>query len=75
MSECLMRMRDLEANGDVQVLWDIDLDVEDGSIVSIVGPNGAGKTTLHLTLSGMVRATCGSITFRGANIMQLAVVR
>lgn len=54
--------------GDVQVLWGIDLRVEQGEIVSIVGPNGAGKTTLLLTISGMVRAGSGQISFDGHNI-------
>ena len=71
MPESLLRVRDLEAGyGDVQVLWGVDLDVAEGTIVSIVGPNGAGKTTLLLTLSGMVRAARGSIVFCGAEMRE-----
>ena len=54
--------------GDVQVLWDIDLDVPKGKIVSIVGPNGTGKTTLLLAISGLVRAKAGSIVFDGIDL-------
>ena len=62
--EPLLRVRGLEAGyGEVQVLWGVDLDVANNSIVSIVGSNGAGKTTLLLTLSGMVRASGGSWRF------------
>ncbi len=69
MPDSLLRVRDLEAGyGDVKVLWGVDLDVPEGAVVSIVGPNGAGKTTLLLTLSGMMRATRGSIAFRGVDI-------
>ena len=40
--------------GDVHVLRDISLYVEEGEIVSIVGANGAGKTTLMKTISGQL---------------------
>src|SRR5215471_6338570 len=41
--------------GDVQVLWDVSLDVKQGEIVALVGANGAGKSTLLCTLSQLVR--------------------
>jgi branched-chain amino acid transport system ATP-binding protein len=47
--------------GDVQVLWDISLDVGAGELVCIVGSNGAGKTTLMRCLSGLVTPTAGRI--------------
>lgn len=73
MSQSLLTVRGVEAGyGDIQVLWGVDLDVAKGSIVSIVGSNGAGKTTLLLTLSGMVRASCGSISFNGTEIAGLS---
>ncbi len=72
MQEPLLSVRNLESGyGDVQVLWGIDLDMGPRSIVSIVGSNGAGKTTLLLTLSGMVRAKAGSITFEGEELAGL----
>jgi len=49
----------------VRVLWGIELAVEAGEIACIVGPNGAGKTTLLRTVSGLVAATAGRITFDG----------
>lgn len=73
MSQSLLTVRGVEAGyGDVQVLWGVDLDVAEGSIISIVGSNGAGKTTLLLTLSGMVPASRGSISFKGAEIAGLS---
>lgn len=72
MSEPLLSVRGLQSGyGDVQVLWGIDVDVGPRSIVSIVGANGAGKTTLLLTMSGMVRATSGSVVFAGEELTGL----
>jgi branched-chain amino acid transport system ATP-binding protein len=50
------------AYGDVQVLWDIDLDIYEGEIVALVGANGAGKTTLLSSLSGLLMPLSGDIT-------------
>ncbi len=72
MPEPLLSVRNLESGyGDVQVLWGIDLEMRPRSIVSIVGSNGAGKTTLLLTVSGMIRAKAGSITFEGEELTSL----
>ena len=46
--------------GDVQVLWDISLEVGAGELVCIIGSNGAGKTTLMRCLSGLLTPTAGS---------------
>ena len=56
--------------GDLQVLWDVSLTVEDDhDIVSIVGPNGTGKTTLLKTLSGLLEPTSGRIDLFGETIV------
>lgn len=54
--------------GDVQVLWSIDLDIQDGEMVCLVGSNGAGKTTLLRTISGLVGASAGGIRFAGKDL-------
>lgn len=60
------------AYGDAQALWDVELTIEAGEIVTIVGPNGAGKTTLVNTLAGMIPAKSGHILFKGRDMTQVA---
>jgi branched-chain amino acid transport system ATP-binding protein len=50
---------------------DVTIDVGDRELVAIIGPNGAGKTTLMLTISGLVRATGGTMTYGDARIDRL----
>jgi branched-chain amino acid transport system ATP-binding protein len=72
MAEPLLTIEGLSAGyGDVRVLWDVSLTVEEGAITCIVGSNGAGKTTLLRTISGLVPATTGRITFADENITSL----
>src|SRR3954467_1698808 len=52
----------------VQVLFGVDLDVQEGEIVALLGTNGAGKSTLLKAISGLVRPTAGTITFAGRDI-------
>jgi len=55
-----------------EVVAGIDLDIPEGSIVSLVGSNGAGKTTTLLGISGILRARGGSIVFGGRELAGLA---
>jgi branched-chain amino acid transport system ATP-binding protein len=72
MAEPLLTIEGLSAGyGDVRVLWDVSLTVEAGAITCVVGSNGAGKTTLLRTISGLVLATTGRITFAGEDITSL----
>ncbi len=57
--------------GEVQVLWDIDMEVKEGEVVALVGSNGAGKTTLLYTISGLLHPMSGSIRFNGQEIAGL----
>jgi branched-chain amino acid transport system ATP-binding protein len=62
----MLQIRKLNfAYGDLQVLWDVDLEVKQGEIVTVVGSNGAGKSTVLKNVSRLVRPTSGSITFEG----------
>ena len=54
--------------GDVQVIFDLSLTVNEGEVVSIIGGNGAGKSTLLRTISGLMQASAGSIAFEDAAI-------
>jgi len=49
--------------GDLQVLWDVSFEVEEGEIVALVGANGSGKSTTLKTLSGLLNPVNGSIRF------------
>jgi branched-chain amino acid transport system ATP-binding protein len=55
-----------------EVLHGVSLSVRQGEIVTLVGSNGAGKTTMLKTISGVVRASDGSIVFDGERIDRLA---
>lgn len=59
------------AYGDLPVLWDVSLEVGQGSVVAMVGPNGAGKTTTLKTVMGLLRPTKGSIFFIGQDITKI----
>ena len=54
--------------GKIKALFGIDLEVKTGEIVALIGANGAGKTTFLKTVSGLIRASKGSITFMGEPI-------
>jgi branched-chain amino acid transport system ATP-binding protein len=72
MPEPLLQIAHLQSGyGDVQVLHGITLEVMKGEIACIVGSNGAGKTTLLRTISGLVRASSGSIQYAGQPIETL----
>ena len=57
--------------GQVEVLWEVDLEVGDGEIVALVGSNGAGKTTLLRAVSGMIATTSGQVSFDGESLTGL----
>jgi branched-chain amino acid transport system ATP-binding protein len=57
--------------GDIQVLWDIHLRIDEGEVVALAGSNGAGKTTLLKGLIGVLKPLAGDILFEGKNISSL----
>ena len=57
--------------GRVMALKGVDLDVNDGEIVTLIGANGAGKSTLMMTICGNPRAREGSIRFADRDITAL----
>jgi branched-chain amino acid transport system ATP-binding protein len=54
--------------GDVQVLKEVSLDVNEKELVAVIGANGAGKSTLINTISGILKPQKGTITFQGKRI-------
>ena len=68
----LLRIEGLDLRyGDSQVLWSVDLTVEDGTISALVGANGAGKTTLMRSVAGLVRPSAGRILFAGEDLARI----
>jgi branched-chain amino acid transport system ATP-binding protein len=67
----VLSIRDLNVYyGAIQALNSVSLDVSEGEIVSIIGSNGAGKSTLLRTISGLVPARSGSISFQGRSLLE-----
>ena len=67
--ENLLEVRGLTAGFDAgPVLFGIDLDVAQSELIALVGANGAGKSTLLGVLSGLVRATSGTVAFAGEDV-------
>lgn len=65
----MLEIKQLNAGyGDVHVLKDINMYVNDGELVAVIGANGAGKTTLLKCISGLIKPYSGSITFNGKPI-------
>ncbi len=68
----MLEVRGIAAGyGTAQALWDIDIDVGEGEIVTLVGPNGAGKSTFVNVVAGLNRAWSGSVTLDGLNLTDL----
>ena len=69
MSDALLSVSGLTAGyGAMEVLREIDLEVAADEIVAVLGSNGAGKSTLNRVISGVLRATHGSVRFAGGAI-------
>ncbi len=58
--------------GSIQAIKGIDINVPEGSIVSLIGANGAGKTTTMKSLVGLLKPQAGQITFQGQEIRGFA---
>ena len=69
----MLNIRNLEAGyGKIRVLKHISMHVKPGEIVTIIGANGAGKTTLLKSISGLVRASGGQVSFNKMEITTMA---
>ncbi len=66
----MLKVSELAASyGDIQVLFNIDLEMREREFVSVVGANASGKSTLLRSISGLLRKTSGSIQFQGKQIV------
>jgi ABC-type branched-subunit amino acid transport system ATPase component/MFS family permease len=63
----LARGIDVHYDG-IQVLFGVDLEVDEGEIVALLGTNGAGKSTLLRAMSGLVQPSGGAVIFDGRDI-------
>ncbi|MAS80657.1 MAG: ABC transporter ATP-binding protein [Euryarchaeota archaeon] len=54
--------------GSVQILYGIDMHVDEGEFVTIIGPNGCGKSTLIKTIFGIATHYGGNVSYRGENV-------
>ncbi len=65
----LLLVRNVDVHYDsVQVLFNVNLEVDEGEIVALLGTNGAGKSTMLKAIAGLVEATNGAIVFDGRDM-------
>lgn len=65
----LLLVRGLDVSyGNVQVLFDVDLEVDEGEVIALLGTNGAGKSTLLRAISGIAEADRGAVLFDGVDV-------
>ena len=65
----MLELKDIAVSyGSIAALQDISLQVADGDIVTLIGANGAGKTTTLRTISGLLKAQRGRISYHGEEI-------
>ena len=72
VSEVILKVENMEAHyGKIAALKGISFEVKNDQIVTLLGSNGAGKSTTLKTISGLMRATKGKITFYGEDITKM----
>lgn len=65
----MLKIENLSVNyGGIKAVTNVSLEVEDGSIVTLIGANGAGKSTIMRTVAGLVKPAEGKITYNGEDI-------
>ena len=68
----MLKVKDLNVYyGKIHAIKGITFEVNDGEIVTLIGANGAGKTTTLQTVSGLLRAEKGIISFQGEDISKV----
>lgn len=69
----MLKVKDLEVSyGQINALKGISLEVNEGTLVTLIGANGAGKSTLLKTISGLLRPKSGAIAYKGQDITKTA---
>ena len=68
----MLTVKNLKVNyGRIEAIKDVSFEVPDGKIVTLIGANGAGKTTTLRALSGLEKASGGSVVFKGNDITNM----
>ncbi|MDA8136664.1 MAG: ABC transporter ATP-binding protein [Desulfobacteraceae bacterium] len=68
----MLTINSLESGyGKIKALFGIDLEIRQGEIVALIGANGAGKTTFLKTVSGLIQANGGTMSFEGQSLNRL----
>ena len=68
----LLEIHDLEVYyGVIKAIKGVSFHVDEGEVIALIGANGAGKTTILHTITGLLSAENGSVTFAGTNISKL----
>ncbi|MDR1834336.1 MAG: ABC transporter ATP-binding protein [Fusobacteriaceae bacterium] len=57
--------------GAIHAIHGVDIEVNDGEVVSLIGANGAGKTTILHTITGLKTASAGEITYDGVDLRKI----
>ncbi len=69
----LLEVNDLASGYEgLQILWGVNLRLEQGKLTTLVGSNGVGKTTLLSTVMGLLRPWQGTVTFAGRDVTHLS---
>ncbi|MDR1948806.1 MAG: ABC transporter ATP-binding protein [Spirochaetaceae bacterium] len=72
----MLEIRDLDFSyGSIRAVKGISMSIARGELVTLIGSNGAGKTTVLKNISGLLRPSGGSISYRGRDITQLPAHR
>jgi len=68
----VLEIRNLASGyGEVQILWDTSLALQEKKLTCLVGGNGVGKTTMLRTVMGLLRPWNGSVWFKGEDVSRL----
>ena len=68
----MLEVEHLDAHyDDLQVLWDLSLEVNEGELVALIGSNGSGKTTFLRVIAGLLPCTQGRLIYKGTALNNL----
>lgn len=71
--EFLLQLKDITASyGTKPILFDVNVEIEEGEIIAILGPNGSGKSTILKSMFGMTQVESGEVKYLGQKIHPVA---